>query len=44
MIKYKTVIFDLNGVLLKSKHLSTRIQNKYGIPENEFYKAPNVKN
>ncbi len=32
----KAVIFDLNGVFLKSEHLSKRFENKYGIPENKF--------
>ena len=32
----KAIIFDLNGVLIQSKLLSTRIQEKYRVPEEKF--------
>jgi len=35
----KAVIFDLNGVLVKSPPLSARIQEKFGVPDVEFHSA-----
>lgn len=35
----KAVIFDLNGIFLKSEHLSDRIEKRYGIPGDKFYLA-----
>lgn len=33
----KAVIFDLNGVFLESEPLSSRFEEKFGIPADEFY-------
>ncbi len=35
----KAVIFDLNGVFLKSELLSKRFKEKYGVPEEKFVPA-----
>lgn len=35
----KTVIFDLNGVLIKSEFLSTRLNKEFGVPEEEVVAA-----
>ncbi|MDP3883121.1 MAG: HAD-IA family hydrolase [Candidatus Staskawiczbacteria bacterium] len=35
----KAVIFDLNGVIVKSSALSARFQEKFGVSEDKFYPA-----
>jgi HAD superfamily hydrolase (TIGR01509 family) len=39
MLPIKTVIFDLNGVFLQSEQLSQRIEDKYGISKDRFWKV-----
>jgi len=33
----KAVILDLNGILLQSKYLSERMEEKFGVPSDDFY-------
>jgi putative hydrolase of the HAD superfamily len=35
----KAIIFDLNGVMVKSPALSKRFQKKFGVSEDKFYPA-----
>ena len=35
----KAVVFDLNGVLIQSPYLSSRLAQKYGFDEKEFLKG-----
>lgn len=35
----KAIIFDLNGVFLKSRYLSERFEEKYGVHESDFLPA-----
>jgi HAD superfamily hydrolase (TIGR01509 family) len=32
----QAIIFDLNGVFIKSRYLSERIEEKYGVPDEKF--------
>jgi len=35
----KAIIFDLNGVFIKSRNLSERFEEKFGVPEEKFISA-----
>ena len=39
MAKGKAIIFDLNGIFFRSEYLSRRIEEKYGISDEDFYPA-----
>ena len=39
MAQCKAVIFDLNGVFIESEYLSTRVKDKFGVPEDKFLAA-----